>query len=504
MSFINRHTFFGLSVVVFLFMSPFPGFSEQLSISSEVKANISKLKEKNECKGCNLSGANLNRFELAEANLEGADLTRARLYLTNLSGANLRNADLREAQFGGADLSDANLLGANLAGTSFSGAYMSGALLDGEMLTATLYTEDNISNIEEVVYVDDTVSSKTLPETKIMNVGTRRDFEETPPSVPAEIDATSKEKQFSEITDAKTSGPRQDKSIDTSLPEQSTIAPAAKHVPVLQEVTIPEKARRTEDIVTESVKKVVSSEVTEDSNKQESNISIETEPIKHTITEQNNVHTENLKDAVEAPAKVSEQKVKTGREADNPDVAVEIPPQSIDEQNEISENITISGEMDRAVSKDSTRPESEKEIVKNETEKEEGVVSRLLGMFSDPKPSSEIMRNVAILLDTNQCYGCKLTGINLSGEDLGNADLEGADLSNAVLSKVDFEGANLKGADLSGADLTGADLSEADMYKASLKGANLTNAKLEDTLLDDVDLSGVTGYQKAMMLMEKN
>ena len=502
MSFINRHTFFGLSVVVFLFMSSFPGFCEQLSISSEVKANISILREKNECKGCNLSGANLNRFDLAEANLEGANLTRARLYLTNLSGANLRNTDLREAQFGGADLSDANLRGANLVGTSFSGAYMSGAHLDGEMVTTTPYVKDEISNIEEVVYVDDTVTSKVLPETKKMNVGPRRDFEETPPSVPAGREATYKEKQSPEIADVTTAELIQDKSTDISLPEQSAIAPAAKHVPVLQEVKIPQKVR-TENIVKKAAKEDLGSKDTKETNKQNADIVIEVEPVKQAVTEQSSVvKAGNLTDAVEIPAEVSEQEVVTVSEDGASDVATETSLQPVEGQKSTSENMKMSEDKGEVVAKD-TPTESKTGIAENEIEKGEGVVSRLLGMFSDTKPSSEIMRNVAVLLDTNKCYGCNLSGVNLSGEDLGNADLEGADLSDAVLNEVDFEGANLKGADLTGADLTGADLSEADMYKASLKGANLTNAKLEDTLLDDVDLSGVNGYQKAMMLMKK-
>ena len=497
----NRHTFLGLSVIAFLFMGSFPGFCEQLSISSEVKANISILKEKNECKGCNLSGANLNRFDLTAANLEGANLARARLYLTNLSGANLQNTDLREAQFGGADLSDANLRGANLAGTSFSGAYMSGALFDGEMLTTTPYAKDEISNIEEVVYVDDTVTSKALPKTKNMNVGSRRDFEETPPSVPADRDATQNEKQSPEIADVITAESIQDKSTDISLPEQSAIAPPVKHVPVLQEVKIPEKVG-TENIAPEPITEDLSVEETKETNKQKTDIVIEAEPVEQAVVEQNYVQNEELKAAVEAPAEVSEQEVETGSEDEHSEVVAETSLQPMEGQKDTSENMKMPEDKDDAVSKE-TVTESKAKIAENEIEKDEGVVHRLLGIFSDTKPSSEIMRNVAVLLDTNQCYGCNLNGVNLSGEDLGNADLEGADLSNAVLNKVDFEGANLKGANLTGADLTGADLSEADMYKASLKGANLTNAKLEDTLLDDVDLSGVTGYQKAMMLMDK-
>ena len=133
----------------------------------------------------------------------------------------------------------------------------------------------------------------------------------------------------------------------------------------------------------------------------------------------------------------------------------------------------------------------------------ENVVNELEEILSVHGPGSELFENIERLLDTNQCYGCNLTGANLTGENLEDADLEGADLSNALLQNADLEGANLKGANLSGADLSGADLSKADLYKAVLTDADLTNANLENTLLDDADLSGVKGYQGFQMLNNK-
>ncbi|HIQ15650.1 MAG TPA: pentapeptide repeat-containing protein, partial [Leucothrix sp.] len=126
-------------------------------------------------------------------------------------------------------------------------------------------------------------------------------------------------------------------------------------------------------------------------------------------------------------------------------------------------------------------------------EESKGIVQSVLNMFISAEPSTEVLRNAAILLDSNSCYGCDLQGVNLSGENLDGADLEGANLSNAILKDIDLEGANLKGANLSGVDLSGADLSEADLYKADLSGANLSDANLGKALLDDVNLTGVIG-----------
>lgn len=145
--------FFALSLV------GSPLFGEQLSSSTQVLTNIDFLKENKSCPKCDLRGANLNRLDLSGADLEGADLSQAKMYLTNFSGANLKNTNLQEAEFGGADLAEADLRGANLTATSFAGAYMKGIKLDGEMVSSTPYAAEEISDMQEDVYVVDTVMS---------------------------------------------------------------------------------------------------------------------------------------------------------------------------------------------------------------------------------------------------------------------------------------------------------------------------------------------------------
>lgn len=86
----------------------------------EIRQNFNRLVTVNACRGCNLSGAVLNRLNLAEADLEGADLSGAQLNSASLAGANLRGANLRGAWLGGADLTGADLLGANWEGADFT------------------------------------------------------------------------------------------------------------------------------------------------------------------------------------------------------------------------------------------------------------------------------------------------------------------------------------------------------------------------------------------------
>ncbi|MGX9726583.1 MAG: pentapeptide repeat-containing protein [Candidatus Electronema sp. VV] len=86
----------------------------------EIRQNFKRLLTTNACRGCNLSGAVLNRLNLAEADLEGADLSGAQLNAASLIGANLRGANLRGAWLGGADMTGANLLGANWEGADFT------------------------------------------------------------------------------------------------------------------------------------------------------------------------------------------------------------------------------------------------------------------------------------------------------------------------------------------------------------------------------------------------
>lgn len=92
--------------------------------------------------------------------------------------------------------------------------------------------------------------------------------------------------------------------------------------------------------------------------------------------------------------------------------------------------------------------------------------------------------NLDVLIKTNSCRDCDLSGLNLNRMDLSGADLEGADLSLSKLFLVDLSQANLKNAKLNGAVFGGADLGDADLRGADLRGANLEGAYLGGALLE--------------------
>ena len=90
------------------------------SASAADPEHLKKLKDTNECVGCDLTKA-----FLFKANLRNADLSKA-----NLFNANLRNADLRFA-----DLSGANLSGAKLSLALINGAILCNTTMpDGSVL----------------------------------------------------------------------------------------------------------------------------------------------------------------------------------------------------------------------------------------------------------------------------------------------------------------------------------------------------------------------------------
>lgn len=61
------------------------------------------------CQKCDLSGADLSGVNLTGVDLSGANLTNANLSGTNLNGANLSDADLTNAKLTDTDLQNANL-----------------------------------------------------------------------------------------------------------------------------------------------------------------------------------------------------------------------------------------------------------------------------------------------------------------------------------------------------------------------------------------------------------
>jgi uncharacterized protein YjbI with pentapeptide repeats len=438
------------------------------SPSAEVEGNIAVLLETRNCPQCDLSGTNLSRFDLSNTNLEGVNLSRSKLTLTNLSDANLQNADLREANFSGADLANTDMRGADLTGAIFVGAYMVGALLDGEMINTKPYAGDAISDVEEVIYVEDTAKSKVPQETEDMNIGRRRDFEETPPLVPINISEKATDQKPEPDGSVEIDIVSIEETSDEILPRQSAVAPDSKDAPEMSVVHIQEEMNSSEDIpvIVDTKKELVSQTANDEiveKVEEKRKIVVEDEPPVESVETENTVETIKTVETV------------TIENAKEEDIIEE----------ESTQAITL-------VKEDNIDP--------GESKESKGIVDSVLNIFSSPEASTEVLKNGSILLDSNRCYGCGLQGINLSGENLEGADLEGADLSNAILKEVDLEGANLKGANLSGADLSGADLSEADLYKADLSGANLTGANLEEALLDDVILTGVIGYTSPGLL----
>ncbi len=114
-----------------------------------VAANVRRLLTTNECVGCNLIEAQLERINLLGANLEGANLLKAELEKSNLQGTNLQKAnlqgvDLSRANLSGVNLSGANLYDADLEGANLQGANLSGANLQKADLQKTNLTTANV------------------------------------------------------------------------------------------------------------------------------------------------------------------------------------------------------------------------------------------------------------------------------------------------------------------------------------------------------------------------
>jgi uncharacterized protein YjbI with pentapeptide repeats len=95
--------------------------------------------------GANLFTADLTGAKLPGAYLIGANLIGAYLTVANLTKAYLEEANLTEADLTGADLTGANLTGANLIGANLTGANLIGANLTGADLTGAVLTRANLT-----------------------------------------------------------------------------------------------------------------------------------------------------------------------------------------------------------------------------------------------------------------------------------------------------------------------------------------------------------------------
>ncbi len=114
-----------------------------------------------------------------------------------------------------------------------------------------------------------------------------------------------------------------------------------------------------------------------------------------------------------------------------------------------------------------------------------------------------------IVVQTNQCEYCNLTGVDLSGLDLSgqggvklqHANLAGATINGTNLSSADLRFAILQGANLSRSNLEAANLcsaqlngSVANANAANLFGAHLKNANLALANLDGVSFNSASFY----------
>ena len=394
-------------------------------------------------------------------------------------------ANLKEAEFGGADLANADLTGADLTGASLVGAYMVGAKLDGEMVSTKPYASDDISEVEETVYVEDTVNPKSIPGTEEIAIATRRDFEETTPVMPSVISDNNELEDIKEVAVAKN-----EQSVEKtggSVPGESIAAPEAKSSPVIKEVLIQDSEPSFESVKQVPVVTATTVAVaTSDDSPVVEKVTVEEKPISAVVTE-DVVIEPSIADSI-----VQEEIV----EQEDTDAIIE----EIFSSEEATEKVDTA--KDVAVQETVTPQVIEEEPVVTEVLSQAEVVQETIAKLEAVALPDKVMMNIERLKDSNNCYGCDLSGANLSGENLDSADLEGANLVSTILTGADLEGANLKGAILTNADLSGANLSGADLYKADLSGADLTGTILEETLLDDAEMTGVKGYQPTLLLIQ--
>ena len=161
----------------------------QIGDTDTYDARLTQLLYSNECPGCDLRGANLQRkilngaklpradlngARLDEAELSGADLTGAYLFGANLSQANLRgtqliNADLRKANLSRADLQGAYLLLANLRKADLRGAQLSGAFLQGADLTGARFAGADLTdtNLTNAIVIESDIDKAILCRTRL-------------------------------------------------------------------------------------------------------------------------------------------------------------------------------------------------------------------------------------------------------------------------------------------------------------------------------------------------
>ncbi|MEL6223685.1 MAG: pentapeptide repeat-containing protein, partial [Cyanobacteria bacterium J06627_8] len=112
---------------------------------------------------------------------------------------------------------------------------------------------------------------------------------------------------------------------------------------------------------------------------------------------------------------------------------------------------------------------------------------------TDVEEIREQRYSMAYLMETGECPGCNLQGMDFTvlggpGFNLSGANLRGANFEGLNLTEVNFSGADLRRANFKDAILTQTDFRGADLREANLEGANIDNA-----LIDFAQLSGNAG-----------
>lgn len=147
-----------------------------MRLGGNASPSLQKLESTNSCPGCDLQGADLFDYGLADANLEGATLDNAimdeiSLANANLRGASLKSALLERAYAAGANFKDANLelailSFAELSRANFEGSWLHGADLTGANLEQANLTDAilSLANLSDAIMTDVILCRTIMPD----------------------------------------------------------------------------------------------------------------------------------------------------------------------------------------------------------------------------------------------------------------------------------------------------------------------------------------------------
>lgn len=147
-----------------------------MRLGGNASPSLRKLETTNSCPGCDLRGAVLFDYVLADANLEGASLDNAIMDEISLVNANLIDASLTgallerayavRANFAGANLEGANLFSAELSQANFEGSWLYGADLNGANLEQANLTDAvlRFANLSGAIMTDVILCRTMMPD----------------------------------------------------------------------------------------------------------------------------------------------------------------------------------------------------------------------------------------------------------------------------------------------------------------------------------------------------